>query len=267
VPIIDSRVLQRLLEDVTEALFPSACRQCGAALADPPVAVPRAVRRHAPLWNGQLRRPLAGPLSLPLRILCPACCATIVPPGAAATLPSTRVPVVAAFAPAPALFELIHAVKYEAKTELVPHLAAFLARAARRALGRSLVLVPVPLHTARLRARGFNQSALLAHGVAARLGVPVLDNVLSRTRATAPQARLPAEARATNVAGAFDRAGRLPAGESCWVLVDDVVTTGATAAAALVALGVPPERAAVLTLCQARPEPPGGASRAAVWKT
>jgi ComF family protein len=225
------------------------------ALADPPVVVPRPARRHAALWNGRLRRPLAGPVSLPLRILCPACCATLVAPCEVGALPATGIPVVAAFAPAPALFELIHALKYEAKTELVPHLAACMARAARRVLGPDLCLVPVPLHATRLRARGFNQSALLAHGVAARLGTPVLEHVLARTRATTPQARLPAAARAANVADAFQRRGRLPAGGSRWVLVDDVVTTGATAAAAFAALGVGLESAAVLTLCHARPEP------------
>jgi predicted amidophosphoribosyltransferase len=258
VATIDRRSLQRILEDVTEALFPSACRHCGTELADPPAKVPRAARPHAPLWDGRVRRPLVGAATLPLRILCPACCATLVAPGAAAALPATGVPVVAAFEPGPALFELIHAIKYEAKTELVPHLSAFLARAARRTLGRSLCLVPVPLHETRLRSRGFNQSALLAQGVAARLGVPVLERVLQRTRATAPQARLPAAARAANVAGAFCCGVRLPEGESCWVLVDDVVTTGATALAALAALGVPHSKAAVLTLCHARAEAPGG---------
>ena len=58
------------------------------------------------------------------------------------------------------------------------------------------------------------------------------------------------------VAGAFVRAGSLPDAEALWVLVDDVVTTGATAQAALAALGAPPGRGAVLTLCQARPVPP-----------
>ena len=252
------RALLRLCDDLTETLFPSVCRQCGADLADPPRVVPRAARRHAPLWNGSLRRPLVGSLSLPLRLLCPACSATLESPRTLGTLPACRIPVVAAFAPAPALFELIHAIKYEAKTELAPYLAAFLARAARRALGRALYLVPVPLHPERLHARGFNQSALLAHGIAVRLGVPSFEHVLLRTRATQPQARLRAEARAANVAGAFARSGSLPEGQACWVLVDDVVTTGATAAAALAALGAPPDRSAVLTLCHARPGPPEG---------
>lgn len=252
------RALQRSLEDIAETLFPSACRSCGADLGDPPAAVPRPARRHAVLWNGRVRRPLAGSWTLPLRILCPQCCAALVPPDTLGVLPASAVPVVAAFSPAPPLFELVHALKYEAKTELVPHLGGCLARAARRVLGNEFALVPVPLHVSRLRARGFNQSALLAREVAARLGAPLFEELLQRPRATSPQAQLAAAARVANVAGAFARTRVLPAGASRWVLVDDVVTTGATARAALLALGAPAERCTVLTLCQARPGASGG---------
>lgn len=111
------------------------------------------------------------------------------------------------------------------------------------------VVVPVPLHRARQRTRGFNQARELAR----HLGVPVVD-ALVRTRRTPPQADLPASQRHANVSAAFaatDAAVRLEG--LVVVLVDDVSTTGATlnaCAAPLVAVGVKEVRA--LTAAHAR---------------
>lgn len=86
-------------------------------------------------------------------------------------------------------------------------------------------VVPVPLHPARERERGFNQAALLAGALAASLGVPVVPAV-RRVRATGQQARLHASDRGANLAGAFAAdARRLPPGPV--LLIDDVMTTGA----------------------------------------
>ncbi len=91
----------------------------------------------------------------------------------------------------------------------------------------------VPLHAARLRARGYNQADVLAETVAERAGRPVI-MPLVRVKATAPQARVPrAERRAADLAGAFAAAGPVPAHV---LLVDDVKTTGATLDAAAQAL-------------------------------
>lgn len=250
-----TRFAQRWLEDVTDALWPGACRHCGAVLPAVASKPPRAARPYAALPAGAIRRRLLGSWSLPLWLLCTPCSATLRRASGGSALPGLAIPCVTAFVPGPVLFDLVHALKYEAMPELAPWLAVFLARAARRELGRDLVLVPVPLHPERRRQRGFNQSALLAAAVGARLGVPLAEALLERRRATRPQARLAASERAANVAGAFGRRGPLPAGAARLVLVDDVVTTGATAAAALAALGCPPARAAVLALCQARLEP------------
>ena len=104
-------------------------------------------------------------------------------------------------------------------------------------------LVPVPLAAERERARGYNQSTLLATALAPAWGVPVWDDVLRRTRATRTQARLTPADRLRNVAGAFGtvESARARLRGTHVVLVDDVVTTACTlnaCAAALVAGGV-----------------------------
>ncbi len=99
---------------------------------------------------------------------------------------------------------------------------------------RPNAIVPVPLHRSRLLERGFNQAQELARPVAARLGVPLLSGACRRTRATPPQAGLAAGPRYQNLAGAFT-AG--PVVRDLHVaMIDDVFTTGSTAAALGVAL-------------------------------
>ncbi len=100
------------------------------------------------------------------------------------------------------------------------------------------VMVPVPLHYTRLIQRGFNQSVWLAEAIARETGVPVLPDALKRTRRTPSQAGLSGRARRRNVAGAFgvrkSRAAAL-AGRRV-LLIDDVLTTGATVSACVRAL-------------------------------
>lgn len=103
---------------------------------------------------------------------------------------------------------------------------------------KPLALIPVPLHTLRLRQRGFNQALELAHFWGRQLAIPVLGHVLLRHRATQVQSSLKAAERLPNVAGAFSAHGNIPAHVA---LVDDVYTTGATSASAaqvLIAHGV-----------------------------
>ena len=100
---------------------------------------------------------------------------------------------------------------------------------------RPQALLPVPLHHARLRARGYDQALELAKPLARALQVPLLHDALVRTRATAPQSRLDAAQRRRNLRKAFtvDPRAVLPAHVA---LVDDVMTTGATLHAAADAL-------------------------------
>ena len=115
------------------------------------------------------------------------------------------------------------------------------------------VVCAVPLHEARLRERGFNQSELLAEVVAEGMGKP-LRRLLERTRPTLPQVDLPAESRATNVRGAFEADLHEVIQGQTVLLIDDLFTTGATmmeCARVLKRAGA--EEARVLTL--ARPLP------------
>lgn len=95
------------------------------------------------------------------------------------------------------------------------------------ALPRPDAIVPIPLHRSRLRQRGYDQALELARPLASTLRIPLLDNALLRVAATQPQSRLDAADRRYNLEQAFDvRPGiDLPAH---LVLVDDVMTTGAT---------------------------------------
>ena len=139
----------------------------------------------------------------------------------------------------------VHALKYGGLPRIADHLAAAAARVTLPLpAGRAAALVPVPLGPRRLRARGYNQSALLAHGLGTRWGIPVAE-LLVRTRETATQTALTPGSRLANVAGAFEvrnaevgtRSGSaFPLPRSTFVLVDDVFTTGATVAAAAGAL-------------------------------
>jgi ComF family protein len=128
--------------------------------------------------------------------------------------------------------------KYADRPELAAALAPLMQRAGSALLQRCETIVPVPLHRARLLARRFNQAALLARALGRLGGRPTLLDALQRTRRTAPLADLPAAARAREVADAFAvrprRAAALRGRQV--LLVDDILTSGATARACTQAL-------------------------------
>jgi ComF family protein len=124
--------------------------------------------------------------------------------------------------------EALHAFKFRGRRRLARPLAALvLEQCGADIPGDVDALVPVPLAAARERERGFNQATLLAAALAPALGAAVRPRWLGRTRATRPQSELDGTARRDNVRGAFAASPRV-AGRHA-VVVDDVLTTGATA--------------------------------------
>lgn len=94
------------------------------------------------------------------------------------------------------------------------------------------LIIPIPLHRSRLYERGYNQSERLAAGISRVLDLPVMDDVLVRIRSTASQTSLSRSSRWANLHGAFDLLDDERIAETSVLLVDDVLTTGATLGAA-----------------------------------
>jgi ComF family protein len=132
----------------------------------------------------------------------------------------------------------LHSLKYGGERRLAPLMGAAVARRWARAGAAGEALVPVPASPDRVRERGYDQAALIAVEAGRRLSLPVVD-ALERSRATTAQFDLDRAARASNLEGAFRvRDPAVADGlRGRWlVLVDDVVTTGATLAACATAL-------------------------------
>lgn len=207
----------RLVGDLLDLAFPAACAGCaaeGEALCPrclPTLAVRRDLPPGVPIG-------LAGDLPPPLLQL--EWCA-----------PFTA-----------AVRRALHGLKYGGERRLAEPLGRAMADRWRVAGRGGDVIVPVPVHPDRARERGYDQAVLLARVVGRELALPVVGAVV-RERSTRPQFALGRAARAGNVAGAFGPgppAGRPPLAGRRAILVDDVVTTGATLAACadvLLALG------------------------------
>jgi ComF family protein len=128
------------------------------------------------------------------------------------------------------VLDVIHRYKYNGQIWFEPFLAGLLEQAARPWLepGRWDALVPVPLHPTKKRERGFNQAERLAVAFGAAAGLPVNKNALERVESTPTQTRLTQAERRANVRDAFRcRAGEAVKGLKL-ILIDDVMTTGAT---------------------------------------
>lgn len=146
----------------------------------------------------------------------------------------------------------LHALKYGRRRRL----AATLGREAARKwvpgeLSSPSAIVPVPLSRKRRRERGFNQAELIARAVAREAAIPLWTRVLTKTKDCPPQAGLSANARRKNVSGVYRARLPEPLEGKVLLLVDDVLTTGATAEAAAGALLASGARAVdVLTLAR-----------------
>lgn len=162
------------------------------------------------------------------RVFCGPCAATVLPD-------EVTGPVIAAARFGGAVADGIRRFKFGGRPDLARPLGALLRRALPRVLSGVDLVVPVPLHPARLAERGYNQAALLARLVAPDRRARFAPEALARVVATPQQVGLPREARMTNVAGAFQPRSADLRGARV-LLVDDVATTGATLSACALAL-------------------------------
>lgn len=126
--------------------------------------------------------------------------------------------------------KIIHAFKYQGSV----FWAAYLAREmAQRGLTLNIplpeALIPVPAHGSRVAERGFNQAVELARGIGRELNIPVIADSFARIGSRLPQVGLSADQRRKNVHGAFAAMGRRELGLRRVAIVDDILTTGATA--------------------------------------
>lgn len=207
--------LRRLTGAALDLAFPAACSGCGRE-GEPLCGECR------PALDARLGLPGGTPIGLPAELPAPLLqlewCAPFAGPVRAA----------------------LHDLKYGGERRLAVPLGDALARRWARVGTGAQVVVPVPVHAEREWRRGYDQAALIAAVAGERLGLPVL-RALERQRATVAQFELGRDERAANVDGAFGLRNSQPgvarAIAGRWILlVDDVVTTGATLAACAIAL-------------------------------
>lgn len=207
-----------LLNDVLSFVFPPECVVCEKRLAD--------LERY----YCDACRDLAEDLSVPL---CPSCRSGLLDLRRGCSVCRGCSPISALWACG--VFDrfyrpIVHAVKYQGLLPIARMMAGLLASRISESIHRPIIdlLVPVPLHWTRKRERGFNQSLIIACELASRLGLPVAKNALRRVRKTLDQTGLSAQARITNVKGAFRVREFEVLARKRVLLVDDVTTTGAT---------------------------------------
>ncbi|HEY7203666.1 MAG TPA: ComF family protein [Methylomirabilota bacterium] len=216
-----------------DLVFPPFCAVCRAALSEArrgPLCVPcwEALERIGPPWCRTCGTPMTAALRATDAPRCGEC---------------RRRPPVFAYARAGARYgdvarEALHALKFKGRRGLAAPLADLIVEGgiAQLPMGRPDLLVPVPLHPRRQRERGFNQASLLARRIGQAWSVPARDDLLTRVVATASQTALESTARRSNVRNAFRLRHPEPVRGRHVIVVDDVLTTGATVSECVVTL-------------------------------
>jgi ComF family protein len=227
-------VVSALAQCVLDFLVDERCHACGASLSgEPPGRVPLA----APVEVAALAR-----LRVTTRLLCEPCAHRIRcwsgPVVLAPRAPSPALPLHPAFVTDLRLLAVIHLLKFGRRERIAPWLAraiaCVLARAPAVCGAQAPLVVPVPMDRAARRRRGFNQAESIARTLAAEWSLPFAPAVLSKVRRTKPQSALGRRERLANLDDAF-RSGPGVRGRGV-LLVDDLVTTGATVYACAAAL-------------------------------
>lgn len=214
-----------------ERLVPPVCISCGLSLDGGPRTVAALPDGWPPETLAFLSSgPGTGREGAAARVLCDRCLFRLRP----ARRPGTSV--VSPFRINADLLEMVRFLKFSGGRAAVSMLGWWMANAIAPRAGGRAILVNVPLHPRRLRERGYDQAALLAAAVGDILRLPVGCGVLRRARCTRGQSLLDRAEREGNVRGAFslDRPAAVTGKDV--ILVDDLVTSGATARACLAAV-------------------------------
>jgi ComF family protein len=213
------RTIDNFRREFLDLLAPPRCHGCGAGVRDVPLCAACAA---ALPWNERACRACALPLpgaDLSRPRACGACL-TDAPPQDRSW---------AAFTYRPPVSQQIVSLKFRGQLAPAHVLGALMAqRLAARPEPLPELLVPVPLHVRRLRRRGYNQALEVGRELSRRLSIPLRTEAARRVRATQEQTRLDAAERRRNLRGAFEVAATVRGRHLA--LLDDVITTGTTAA-------------------------------------
>ncbi|MFN0069643.1 MAG: ComF family protein [Limisphaerales bacterium] len=225
---------RQLFDDLLGLVYPRACALCGEHPAAPAEGLVCAECWSRPGCLRFIRPPYCDRCGLPFEgaITSAFTC------GNCAGLELDFVTARAAVVATEFVLEIIHRYKYSRALWFEPFLLDLLGRAARPwfAAERVDLLIPVPLHPLKEREREFNQSARLSAGLGRMVAVPVRCDLVRRRRATPSQTRLTRAQRTDNMAGAFTAEPGPLLHRARVVVVDDVLTTGATTSAVAHAL-------------------------------
>lgn len=213
-----------MIGSIIDILFPPVCPACEKAVKekDTPLCSPCEENFSALRIRGPVCRVCGGPfISTTSGEHTCGPCLEQPPPFEAAR---------SAYSYAGAALDAVHRFKYNNHVILAPAFAAMLFEAAASlpAAPSEMTVVPVPLHAARLKERGFNQSLLVARPLAKRLKAGLSYDNLFRARPTEPQVGLKSQERAENIKGAFNLKNSATFKDRKILLIDDVYTTGAT---------------------------------------